>query len=170
MVRSDTQPMPSEEVDPKVVVDGLHLDVLEGAFSYYIRSLDMAVSRDLDQRMSGLEVAHGKGKITTLLLVDDYPGIRPSMIAKVLMRDRPSTGRIIDTLVGHGLIRRETAPDDQRAQALTITPHGHEVAERVRQVVREQERDFFDFIAPEDRQQFMRLLKRAYLGMRHKWG
>ena len=59
--------------------------------------------------------------------------------------------------------------DDQRAQSLSITPHGHEVAERVRQVVREQERDFFDFIAPEDRQQFMRLLKRAYLGMRRKW-
>lgn len=156
--------------EPLVVINGLHLDVLEGAFSYYIRVMDMVVSRDLDQRMAGLEVAHGKGKITTLLLVDDYPGIRPSMIAEVLMRDRPSTGRIIDGLVDHGLIRRQTDAQDQRAQVLSITPHGHEVAERVRQVVREQEQDFFDFIAPEDRQQFMRLLKRAYLGMRQKWG
>ncbi|HEY0274929.1 MAG TPA: MarR family transcriptional regulator [Paenirhodobacter sp.] len=158
-----------DEDDPPLIIAGHGIDVLEGAFSWYIRSLDSVVSRDLDARMAHLEVARGKGKITALLLIDDYPGIRPSEIAKVLMRDRPTTGRIIDRLVVAGIVQRTTSDDDQRAHSLTITPAGHELADKVRAIVREQEQQFFDFIAPEDRQQFMRILKRTYTRMRQKW-
>lgn len=155
--------------DPHIEIGGLRIDILEGAFSWYIRSLDSVVSRDLDRRMAELEVAKGKGKITTLFLVDDYPGVRPSQVADVLMRDRPATGRIIDRMVSAGIIRRETSTEDQRAQALYITDKGHELAEKVREIIRAQEAEFFDFIAPEDRDQFMQMLKRVYLNMRAKW-
>ncbi|QUS36646.1 MarR family winged helix-turn-helix transcriptional regulator [Falsirhodobacter algicola] len=154
---------------PGLEIAGLRIDVLEGAFSWFIRSLDGAVSRDLDRRMAHLEIARGKGKITALLLVDRYPGIRPSQIADVLMRDRPAAGRIIDTLVGAKVIRRECAPDDQRAHALFVTPRGHALADEVRDIVREQERDFFNFIDPEEREQFMGLLRRVYMQMRAGW-
>ncbi|PTV95445.1 MarR family transcriptional regulator [Rhodobacter aestuarii] len=156
------------EDDLKVTIGGLQIDVLEGAFSWYIRSLDSVVSRDLDARMAHLEIARGKGKITAILLVDDYPGIRPSQIAEVLMRDRPATGRIIEGMVAAGLIRREEDPADQRAQSLFITEKGQALAQEVRAIIRAQEEEFFDFIAPEDRAQFMRMLKRAYLNMRTK--
>ena len=155
--------------DPHIEIGGMRIDILEGAFSYYIRSLDAVVSRDLDRRMADLEVAKGKGKITTLFLVDDYPGVRPSQIADVLMRDRPATGRIIDRLVAAGDIRRETSTEDQRAQALYITDKGHALAEKVRGIIRAQEAEFFDFIAPEDRDQFVQMLNRLYLNMRAKW-
>lgn len=150
-------------------IAGLRIDVLEGAFSWYIRSIDSAVSKDLDARMRHLEVAKGKGKITALFLIDDYPGIRPSAIAKVLMRDRPATGRVIDKLVAAGLATREAHAGDARAQALHITAKGHALAEEVREIIRQQEREFFDVIPDEDRDQFMRLLKRAYMGIRDKW-
>ncbi|SFJ21457.1 MarR family winged helix-turn-helix transcriptional regulator [Celeribacter neptunius] len=156
------------EEDQPITLAGLHIDVLDGAFSWYIRSLDSVVSRDLDRRTAHLDVAKGKGKITALLLVDDYPGIRPSQIAEVLMRDRPATGRILDNLVKAGDIRREADAEDQRAQALHITDKGHALAEEVREIIRAQEEEFFDFIAPEDRVQFMRILKRTYLNMRKK--
>jgi len=165
---SPTPPAPPDPDDTALPGLGLDLDVLEGAFSYYFRAIDAVVSRDLDHRLLHLPVARGKGKITTLLLVDRYPGIRPSVIAEVLMRDRPATGRIIDAMVGHGLIRREADALDQRAQALFITEDGHALAGKVRQVVRQQEAEFFDFIVPEDRAQFMRMLRRAYAGMRGK--
>lgn len=157
-----------DEEDPEIAIGGLHIDVLEGAFSWYIRTLDSVVSRDLDARMAHLEIARGKGKITALLLVDGYPGIRPSQIADVLLRDRPATGRIIERMVAAKLIRREDDPADQRAHSLFITDKGHALAQEVRAIVRAQEAEFFDFIAPEDRAQFMRMLKRAYLNMRAK--
>lgn len=162
-------PNATNDDEPALEIAGLRVDVLEFAFSWYIRSIDSAVSKDLDARMRHLEVAKGKGKITALLLIDDYPGIRPSAIAEVLMRDRPATGRIIDRLVQAGLALRETPSDDARAQALHITEKGHALADEVREIVRQQEREFFDFIPDEDREQLMHLLKRAYVGMRAKW-
>ncbi|NVO23328.1 MarR family winged helix-turn-helix transcriptional regulator [Donghicola mangrovi] len=164
---SDTPDKPDHVTEPFTVA-GLRIDVLDEAFSWYIRSIDTVVSRDLDQRTAHLDVAKGKGKITTLLLVDGYPGIRPSQIAEVLMRDRPATGRIIDHLVKAGDIRRESDEDDQRAQSLFITEKGSALAQEVRDIIRTQENDFFDFIPPEDRQEFMRVLKRAYINMRNK--
>ncbi|NDW00339.1 MarR family winged helix-turn-helix transcriptional regulator [Salipiger sp. PrR002] len=169
MPPSSDAPNPQRPDDPPIEIGGLRIDILEGAFSWYFRTMDAVVSRDLDKRMAHLEIAKGKGKITALLLVDDYPGIRPSQIAEVLMRDRPATGRIIDRLVASGVIRREAAPDDQRAQALFITERGHALSQEVREIIRQQEAEFFDFIEPEDRAQFMRMLKRAYLKMRTKW-
>ncbi|ANT61680.1 hypothetical protein AYJ57_14415 [Salipiger sp. CCB-MM3] len=169
MPPSSDAPNPQRHDDPPIEIGGLRIEILEGAFSWYFRTMDAVVSRDLDKRMAHLEIAKGKGKITALLLVDDYPGIRPSQIAEVLMRDRPATGRIIDRLVASGVIRREAAPDDQRAQALFITERGHALSQEVREIIRQQEAEFFDFIEPEDRAQFMRMLKRAYLKMRTKW-
>lgn len=158
----------SEDEEPVIEIAGLRIDVLDGAFSWYIRLLDSVVSRDLERRVRHLDVARGKGKITALLLVDSYPGIRPSQIADVLLRDRPAMGRIIERLVEAGLVLRRTAPDDQRAQALFITERGKALARQVRDIVRAQEEEFFDFIEPEDRAHFMCILKRAYLNMRKK--
>lgn len=154
--------------DAPITLGGLQVEVLSGAFSWYIRSLDSAVSRDLDRRLAHLDIAKGKGKITALLTVDEFPGVRPSQISEVLMRDRPATGRIIDALVKSGAVRREVDAEDQRAQALYITDKGRAVAEELRQIIRAQEEEFFDFIAPDDRRDFMRMLRRAYLNMRKK--
>lgn len=76
--RATAPKTPEDDNDePHIEIGGMRIDILEGAFSYYIRSLDAVVSRDLDRRMADLEVAKGKGKITTLFLVDDYPGCAP---------------------------------------------------------------------------------------------
>lgn len=155
--------------DPPLIIAGHHIDVLDSAFSWYIRVLDTVVSRDLDARMAHLEIAKGKGKITALLLIDNYPGIRPSEISDILHRDRPTTGRILNHMVDAGLVERSTDTNDLRAQSLTITPAGHALANQVRVIIRQQEAEFFDFIAPEDRDQFMRILKRTYMRLREKW-
>lgn len=153
---------------PPLPIHGHRIDVLENAFSWYIRILEILVSRDLDGRMAGIGIAKGKGKITTLLLIDGYPGIRPSAIADILLMDRPAMGRILHGMEKNGLILRATDPNDMRAQSLSITPAGSAMAQNVRRVIAEQEAEFFDFIPRDDREQFMRILKRAYTRMCEK--
>ena len=77
---------------PPTSVSEVDLDVLENTLSFYIRTVNIAVSRDLDDRLEGLDVARGTGKITTLLLVDSHPGIRPSVIAQLILKDRSAMG------------------------------------------------------------------------------
>lgn len=148
-------------------VDHVDLDVLENVLSFYIRVIDTSVSRDLDARLANLEVAKGKGKITALLLIDSHPGIRPSVVAELALRDRSAMGRILDTLEQQGLITRQISAEDSRAQELYITPKGAALAVKVREIAVQQSEDFFDRIIPRDEQAVMiDILKRAYRRLR----
>ena len=160
-----TPPAPTPSAPTRV--DHVDLDVLENILSYYIRIIERTLSKDLDDRLADLEVAKGKGKITSLLLIDSHPGIRPSVIAELLMRDRSATGRILDMLEGHGLITRRVSAEDSRAQELFITDKGAGLAAKVRGIVVQQNEDFFDRIMPrEDQDTVVRILKSAYARLR----
>lgn len=154
--------MAKKEIDPPTTVEDVDLDVLKDTLSFYVRTMNLAVSRDLDERLEGLEVARGTGKISTLLFVDSHPGIRPSVIAHLIFRDRSAMGRLVDQMEEHGLLRRQGSKKDSRAQELYITEKGHELAEKVRVLVTQQSRDFFDFIPEHEQQQLMDILRRAY--------
>ncbi|WP_234902214.1 MarR family transcriptional regulator [Agrobacterium vitis] len=140
----------------------VELDVLENVLSYYIRTINMAVSRDLDQKLGKLEVAKGTGKITTLLLVDSHPGIRSSAIAQLILKDRSAMVRLVDQMEEQELLRREVDDGDNRAQGLFITPKGAALAKRVRPLVVKQSRDFFPDITDEEHHMLISVLGRTY--------
>ncbi len=157
------------ETPPPTNIDHVDIDVLENTLSFYIRVIDSSVSRDLDDRMSTLEVARGKGKITALLLIDSHPGIRPSVIAQLAMKDRSAMGRILDHFEKQGLIERRTSPADSRAQELYTTPKGAALAQNVRGIVTQQSEDFFKIIPEDEQKILMEILKRAYARLRENW-
>ena len=138
------------------------LDILDNTLSFYIRSINLAVSRDLDERLDGLEVARGTGKITTLLMVDSHPGIRPSTIAKMSLHDRSAMARLIDQMERQGLLRRGVSAEDGRAQELFITQKGAALARRVRGLVNAQSREFFHFLPEPEHKQAIGILRRVY--------
>ncbi|NKN37429.1 MarR family transcriptional regulator [Agrobacterium sp. a22-2] len=154
--------MPDRKKSPPVSISDIDLDVLEDTLSFYIRTVNLAVSRDLDERLEGYDVARGTGKITTLLMVDSHPGIRPSVIAQLILKDRSATGRLVDQMEAHGLLTRETSVDDNRAQELYITAKGAALAEQVRAIVTQQSKDFFHFIPEDEQALLMDILRRAY--------
>lgn len=154
--------MDTRSKTPPTTITDVTLDVLEDTLSFYIRTLNIAVSRDLDDKLEGLDVAKGTGKITTLLLVDSHPGIRPSIIAGLILRDRSATGRLMEQMEGHGLITRRQSSTDSRVQELYITDKGAALAAQIRPLVTEQSADFFKFISADEQQQLMDILKRAY--------
>ncbi|MFA1676614.1 MarR family winged helix-turn-helix transcriptional regulator [Rhizobium mongolense] len=147
---------------PPISIGDIDLDVLEDTLSFYIRTVNLAVSRDLDERLEGCDVARGTGKITTLLMVDSHPGIRPSVIAQLILKDRSAMGRLVDQMENHGLLRRETSVDDNRAQELYITDKGAQLAVQVRALVTQQSKDFFAFIPEDEQRLLMDILRRAY--------
>jgi DNA-binding MarR family transcriptional regulator len=140
----------------------IDLDVLGDLLSFYLRTITIALSRDLDRRLEGLEVAKGTGKVITLLLVDSHPGIRPSVIARLSTKSQPEIGRIVERLVKADLIERRIASEERRAHELFITPEGKCVAEQVRRLATAQSEDFFSHLSEDDQQQLMRILKTSY--------
>lgn len=155
----DTNPIPGEEI--LAVPDALDLDVLDVTLSFFIRTLNIAVSRDWESRLDGLEAIRGAGKVTAMLLIDNHPGIRPSVIAQAAMKDRSEMGRVLDGLESSGLITRQTSSVDSRAWALFLTDEGKRVADRIRQRVRES-RAFFADLSEEEYDALIRSLRALY--------
>jgi DNA-binding MarR family transcriptional regulator len=141
--------------------ESVDIGILDETLSFFIRSINTAVTRDLDARMRGLDIARGTGKITTLFLVENHPGIRPSVIADVLFKDRSAMGRLLDDMAAAGILRREAATEDLRAQALHLTDKGSELADTVRGIVRDS-RQFFGATDASDYAEVVRLLRKIY--------
>lgn len=144
----------------------LDLGILDELLSFYVRSVSYTLSNDLDRRLDGHVVAKGTGKISALLLIDSNPGVRPSMIAEITLRDRPSISRIIRPLVEAGLVEQRTSKTEGRVEELFITPKGHAEAETVRAIVRQQSEAFFAQTPKKDRDHLFRILRTLYYKVR----
>lgn len=143
-------------------LSGVNFDVLQGLLSFYVRSINLALTRDLDGRMDVEPLAHGTGKISTLLLVASNPGIRPSVVAHFIMKDRSAMVRLLDQLVGAGLIRRTVSKSERRAHELHLTPKGQAAAARVRRIAIEQSDRFFDMLSASECDSLRTILAKVY--------
>jgi DNA-binding MarR family transcriptional regulator len=148
---------------PKTVdFSNVDLDIFSDLLSFYVRTLYIAIARDLDARMDGMPVARGTGKISTLLLVEANPGIRPSVIAHYSTKDRSAMVRIIDQLRRAGLLEQKVSSTERRARELHITPKGRQTARRVRAIALAQSRDFFAVLTEPERRALRKILSKVY--------
>ncbi|MBS0126491.1 MarR family winged helix-turn-helix transcriptional regulator [Thetidibacter halocola] len=72
--------------------------------------------------------------LRVLRLIDDNPGTTFAEIAKITGFERSLTSRILQGLLGSGLIVRENDPGDARVFRLSTTEKGQEVRRTARQV------------------------------------
>ncbi len=165
------RPPPSHEREvqarPASSPGSYDLDILKDLLSYYVRSLNLSLSQDLDRSMGELPVARGTGKISALLLVDANPGIRPSTIAEIIQKDRSAMVRLLDTLKGAGLMIQRVSQRERRSHELYLTKKGQALAARVREIAAEQDQRFFSVLSQEDQDRLKEILQRLY---RHRIG
>lgn len=141
--------------------DDVNLDVLTNAMSYYIRALNLWVSRDLEKKLAGLPVAGGTGKISTLFMVEHQPGTTAAEITKFAGKDAPAMTRLVERLIQDGLLRRGTDPNMRRRQPLFITPEGQRVLDEVRRIVERERSEAFWMLTDEEHAQALTLLRKV---------
>jgi DNA-binding MarR family transcriptional regulator len=80
------------------------------------------IVRGLRQETAGSRV--GPGALSVLVTLERGGPQRVGLLADVEGVAAPSMTRIINALEAEGLVRRETDPDDGRAQVVAMTPEG----------------------------------------------
>lgn len=73
-------------------------------------------------------------ELRVLRLIDDAPGTTFAEIAKITGFDRSLTSRIIQNLIGAGLIERENSSEDARVFLLSTTSKGKETRQVARKL------------------------------------
>jgi DNA-binding MarR family transcriptional regulator len=137
-------------------------DILGDLLSYYARSMSIALNRDHDQAIAEVELAHGYGKVSVLLMTHANPGIRPSVIAHFAQKDRSAMAKLIEQMKRQGLVEHKVDADERRAHELYLTPKGEELVVQVRKIATEQSDRFFGVLDAADRHHLLRILKRLY--------
>jgi DNA-binding MarR family transcriptional regulator len=158
------RPRSNPQIPKTIDFSDIDFDIFTDLLSFYVRTVNMLVSRDLDEQMEALTVAGGTGKISTLLLVGRNPGIRPSVLAHFILKDRSAMGRLLDQLQQAGLVEQKISPEERRARELYLTPKGRRLAEQVRAVARRQSADFFSVLSGQEQADLLRLLRKVYVG------
>lgn len=151
------------EQAPKTAdVSGVGLDILENLLSFYVRSIGVVLNRDFDHVLADVSMAHGTGKVTTLLMVGANPGIRPSVLAHYVLRDRSAMTRLLQQMKRAGLIVEKISPTERRARELYLTGKGRSLVDRVRTLAAAQSEQFFGVLGKGEQEQLMALLRKLY--------
>ncbi len=140
----------------------IDFDIFGTLLSFHVRTVNILVSQDLDAQMEELGLAGGTGKIATILLVGANPGIRPSVLAHFIRRDRSAMGKTLDAMAAAGLIEQRVSPAERRARELYLLPDGEALRVRVREVALRQDRDFFAMLDGGEQAQLLGLLRKVY--------
>ena len=96
----------------------IDFDIFGSLLSFYVRSVNLLVSQDLDAQMESLNLAGGTGKISTILLVGANPGLRPSVLAHFIRKDRSAMGKLVEQMEKAGLIEQRVSRVERRAREL----------------------------------------------------
>lgn len=148
---------------PKTIAyQHIDFDIFSTLLSFYVRSVNLLVSQDLDGQTAALGLAGGTGKIATILLVGANPGIRPSVLAHFIRKDRSAMGKLLEQMERNGLIEQRVSRVERRARELFLTQKGRALVQPTRDVVGRQDDDFFAPLTASERQQLLGLLRKLY--------
>jgi DNA-binding MarR family transcriptional regulator len=140
----------------------IDFDILRHLPSFFVRSVGLALNRDYDQKISEIALARGTGKVSVLLMVGANPGIRPSVLAHYILKDRSAMGRLLDQMKRAGLIIEKISESERRAHELYLTPKGQKLVERVRAIATEQSDAFFSILTETELKQFVGIMQKLY--------
>ena len=116
-------------LEPRTIdYSDVSLDVLGTLLSFHARTVGLALNKSYDHEIAEVSLARGTGKVSVLLLTAANPGIRPSVIAHFIHKDRAAMARLIEQMKANGLIEHKVDADERRAHELYLTPKGDEPA------------------------------------------
>ena len=153
-----------EPVEPSSTDDvpATGLDGLGDLTSFYLRAVNLCFGRELGRALAALPQVRGAGKVETLLMVAANPGIRPSVVARTLLKDPSAMVRLLDQLEQEGLLVRRVSDVERRSQALFLNAAGMALAARARQIVADCYADFCDCLDDDERRVLDGALRRLF--------
>ena len=113
--------------DTKGRIETASVDRIVG---YRLRRAQLAVFGRFAQRFAEFDLK--PADYSSLVLIADNPGLRPSEIAAALGIQRANFASLAERLVSRGLIERRRAAGDRRARALELTHARRELVGRLR--------------------------------------
>lgn len=138
------------------VMGGSAIDPLDALLGYQLRRASAVMMADLGTALAPLDLRPAEASI--LLAIDANAPATASAIGKLLGIQRANMVPLVAGLAERGAIERDAI--DGRAQALTLSPRGHDLATAVRAAIATHERGFLPELADTERAALIAQLRR----------
>ncbi len=134
------------------------LGVLGDLVGYHMRRASAVIANDFSRAIAGTGMRQVLFGI--LSIIEANPGINQGNVGRALGIQRANMVSLVNELVDAGHVLRETAADDRRAFALTLTKQGEAMVATCLKRIRDHEDALMIDMSDEDRTTLVRLLGR----------
>ena len=130
------------------------LSSLTAALTYASRAYRAAA----DKVAADFGLSQATGLPVLVISRSGEAGIRPGALAEMLSLEPSSLVRVVDQLIGNGLVARHDDPQDRRAKILQLTEEGRKTAALMDQALTPFRRKLFSGFDPADVEACLRVL------------
>lgn len=143
-----------------IIDDGpvTQLGVLGDLVGYHMRRASGVIANDFSRALAGTGMRQVLFGI--LSIIEANPGINQGNVGRALGIQRANMVSLVNELIDGGLVQRETAVDDRRAFALTLTASGSVMVETCHERIRAHEASLMGDLSREERAMLIDLLSR----------
>ncbi len=137
------------------------LGPLPGYVGFNLRRAQVASFRHLERTAGSLNLTPGQFSLLTFL--EANPGVSQKTVSQELGVDTSTLTPVLDGLANRQLIRRGRADHDRRTYALSLTPSGTRLLNRMRARIEAQETEMAAALSPGEREDLLNMLERICL-------
>jgi DNA-binding MarR family transcriptional regulator len=146
------------DVQDQVDAGSPDLSVLDELVGYHMRRASAVIGNDFARAIAGTGLRQVLFGVLSVIAAN--PGINQGNVGRVLGIQRANMVSLVNELADAGLILRETAADDRRALALTLTSEGEEKFRTSLRRIRAHEDQLLANLSAAERAQLIDLLTR----------
>ena len=134
------------------------LGVLDELVGYHMRRASAVIANDFARAIAGTGMRQVLFGILSVIAAN--PGINQGNVGRALSIQRANMVSLVNELVDAGLVRRETAAEDRRALALTLTAAGEAKVRASLELIRAHEDRLLSELSRDERAHLIGLLAR----------
>ena len=135
-------------------------------FGHLVRILHWCTDQSMTSALEKLDLTAAQGHIMGYLTHCSTPPC-PKDVEETFRLSHPTVSGILSRLEQKGFVELRPDPDDRRCKRIWVLPKGMECHEVMRSTILSNEERMVQNFTPEEREQFLSLLKRAIENMGH---
>lgn len=133
-------------------------------YGHLARLLHCSIDQALTSAVESMELTAAQGRVVAYVIHAPDPP-RPRDIEQAFHLSHPTVSGLLSRLEQKGFLELRTDPNDRRCRRVYILPKGIETFDRMHQAIGAIEERIVQDFAPEERKQFVRLMRRAIYNM-----
>lgn len=138
-------------------IEGIDYDILDDLVGYAVRRAQLSIYEDFAASLAAEDLS--PQRFSSLVIIENNPGISQTRLAEVMGIARSGVVSIIDRFEESGFVERQSA-GDRRSYNLRLTREGQKQLKKYKKAVREHDDRISSRLGAEEKQQLIGLLRK----------